>query len=131
KNEEVAFQIYKYIENQIEKNIDNELDNDINKYCELEFGDFLNVLIIKEGYKDLNELAERSGISVNILRKYMSKNEKPNPEILRELSNVLTSITYIELMSKAGFDVIEDVISQQVKENIGKEYYEIAVSKET
>lgn len=119
KNEEVALQIHKYVEKQLDNwKKKEQVERDSIKYSSLKFGDFLHVITLKEGYKDIYELAERAGINFKVVEKVASNDGSPDFETIRELSNGFSTVTYEELLSKAGFNYIEDVLN------------EVAVSKE-
>lgn len=67
------------------------------------FGDYLRELRIREGYKTQKNLAEVSGVSQTTLSRIEAGTQKPQPDTLKVLAQHLNTVTYEELMNKAGY----------------------------
>jgi transcriptional regulator with XRE-family HTH domain len=68
-----------------------------------EFGEYFSEVRKREGYKSQRDLAEKSGVSNATISRLEAGMTKPTPEVLRELANCFVSVTYEELMQKAGY----------------------------
>lgn len=75
-----------------------------------EFGAFLSKERELNGYKSQRQLALDAGISPATLSRIESGIQEPKPETLKAISKFLKSISYEELMEKAGY--LEDSASQ-------------------
>lgn len=73
-----------------------------------EFGIFLAKMREKSGFKSQRQLTLVSGISSATLSRIEAGTQRPQPDTLKTLSKHLKDVTYEELMKKAGyFEVLE------------------------
>lgn len=95
-----------------------------------EFGDYFSEIRKREGYKSQRDLAEKSGVSNATISRLESGVTKPSPEVLRELANCFTTVTYEELMQNAGYLNIENVLDEyqdvyELKKKLNPIYEEV------
>lgn len=67
------------------------------------FGIYLKAIRMSNGFKTQKQLSEVSEISQTTLSRMEEGVQKPRPETLLLLSKCLRSVTYGELMEKAGY----------------------------
>lgn len=67
------------------------------------FGAYLKANRINAGFKTQKHLSEASGISQTTLSRVEAGSQQPQPETLLLLARYLKSVTYGELMEKAGY----------------------------
>lgn len=67
------------------------------------FGIYLKAIRINDGFKTQKQLSDVSRISQTTLSRIEGGSQKPQPETLLLLSKYLKSVTYGELMEKAGY----------------------------
>lgn len=84
------------------------------------FGIYLKAIRINDGFKTQKQLSEVSRISQTTLSRMEGGVQKPQPETLLLLSKCLKSVTYGELMERAGY---LEGLSEEDKELVS-EYYE-------
>jgi transcriptional regulator with XRE-family HTH domain len=90
-----------------------------------DFGAFLSKERERSGYKSQRQLALDAGISPATLSRIESGIQEPKPETLKAIAKFLKSISYEELMEKAGY--LEDSTSPQETHSndstIGRAFY--------
>jgi transcriptional regulator with XRE-family HTH domain len=67
-----------------------------------EFGEYIKMLRIKNGYKSQRQLAEASGISNGTIARIENGTQKPTLDTLKTLSKYLNT-DYVDLLLKAGY----------------------------
>ena len=68
-----------------------------------ELGIYLSKLRTESGFKSQRKLAEVSGVSSATISRIESGAQKPQPETLKALAPYFKSVTYEELLEKAGY----------------------------
>lgn len=67
-----------------------------------EFGEYIKMLRIKNGYKSQRQLADASGISNGTIARIENGTQKPTADTLKVLSKFLNT-DYVDLLLKAGY----------------------------
>lgn len=68
-----------------------------------QFGTYLKASRINDGFKTQKQLSDISGISQTTLSRLEAGTQQPQPDTLLLLATHLKSVTYGELMEKAGY----------------------------
>lgn len=96
-----------------------------------EFGEYFAELRKEEGFKSQRDLADRSGISNATISRIESGTNRASPEVLREIANCFLTVSYEELLQKAGYDSIGNAYDEfqpvyDLKKKLGQAYENIA-----
>lgn len=87
-----------------------------------EFGEYFSSLRKREEYKSQRDLADKSGVSNATISRIESGANRVTTEVLRELANCFVTVTYEELMQKAGYLDLETVVNET---NLDNQIFEV------
>lgn len=96
----------------------------------MSIGEFIELHRKKSGFKSQRRLAEKTGISSATISRIEKDIQKPVPETLKDLSKVLDSTSYVELMVVAGYWDEDELLDPTEMRELAGEYNALQKSRD-